>query len=250
MDSPLLVISGMSFVLSFIFALGGVGSALVLIPALTWLGLPFVQARSIALFVNGVSMLGATWSNIRQKRLDYRLGLPIIIASIISAPIGAWAGIRLPTDYVMYAFVAFLTFSGLMILFFNGSKFKDQYREDRPVTGPLLTGVGSGFMSGLLGVGGGGLISPLMILQGFNPKKVTTVTAFAVPFSSFTAFLAYATMGSVSWETLFFAGAAAWTGGYLGTVVMQKNMRPAAVRKFLGCILLLLAIRMIQKMLM
>lgn len=248
MDFSLLVISGMSFILSFIFALGGVGSALVLIPAVTWLGLPFAQARSIGLFVNGVSMMGATWSNIRQKRLDYRLGLPIIIASILLAPVGAWVGIHLPTEYVMYAFISFLTFSGLMILFFNGSKFKDQYREDRPVTGPLLTGVGSGFLSGLLGVGGGGLISPLMILQGFNPKKVATVTAFAVPFSSFTAFLAYAAMGSVSWKTLLFAGVAAWGGGYLGTIVMQKNMRPTTVRKFLGVILLLLAIRMAQKM--
>ncbi len=250
MESSILAISGMSFVLSFIFALGGVGSALVLIPVLSWFGLPFAQARSIGLFVNGVSMAGATWSNIRQKRLDYRLGLPIIIPSILLAPIGAWFGLHLPTQYVMYAFIAFLTFSGLMILFFNGSKYKDQYREDRPVTGPMFTGVGSGFLAGLLGVGGGGLISPLMILQGFNPKKVATVTAFAVPFSSFTAFLAYATMGSVSWETLFFAGAAAWAGGYLGTRVMQKNMHPASVRKFLGCVLLLLAIRMIQKMLL
>ncbi len=250
MNSSLLVITGMSFILSFIFALGGVGSALVLIPTITWLGLPFAEARSIGLFVNGVSMVGATWSNIRQKRLDFRLGLPIIIASIVLAPVGAWVGMHIPTTYVMYAFVAFLSFSGLMILFFNGSKFKDQYREDRPVTGPMLTGVGSGFISGLLGVGGGGLISPLMILQGFNPKKVATVTAFAVPFSSFTAFLAYATMGSVSWKILFFAGTAAWAGGYLGTIVMQKNMRPADVRKFLGGMLLLLAARMIQKMLL
>ncbi len=110
-----------------------------------------------------------------------------------------------------------------MVLFFNGSKFKDQYRNDRPITGPLLTGVGSGLLSGLLGVGGGGLISPLMIHQGFNPKKVATVTAFAGPFSSFTAFLAYATMGSVGWKVPFFAGAAAWVGGYLGTIVRQNK---------------------------
>lgn len=248
MDSSILAITCLSFILSFVFALGGVGSALVLIPAITWLGIPFAEARSIGLFVNGVSMLGATWSNFQQKRLDFRLGLPIIIASIIMAPIGAWVGIHTPTKYVMYAFIAFLSFSGLMILFFNGSKFKDQYREDRPITGPMLTGVGSGFLSGLLGVGGGGLISPLMILQGFNPKKVATVTAFAVPFSSFTAFLAYATMGSVNWRTLFFAGVAAWAGGYLGTIVMQKKMRPAAVRKFLGSMLILLAVLLIQKM--
>ena len=249
MESSIPIITCMSFILSFIFALGGVGSAVILIPALTWFSLPFAEARSIGLFVNGVSMMGATWSNIRQKKLDFRLGLPIIIASIIMAPIGAWVGIHTPTKYVMYAFITFLSFSGLMILFFNGSKFKDQYRDDRPITGPMLTGVGSGFLSGVLGVGGGGLISPLMILQGFNPKKVATVTAFAVPFSSFTAFLAYATMGTVNWQALCFAGVAAWAGGYLGTIVMHKTMPPTAVRKFLGCILLLLAVRMIQKML-
>ncbi len=248
MDSSILAITIISFILSCIFALGGIGSALILIPVTTWLGLPFAEARTLGLFVNGLSMMGATWSNIRKKRLDYKTGVPIIVAAIVLAPFGAWVGLRLPTRYVMYAFIAFLTFSGLMILFFQGSKFKDQYRDDRPIVGPTLTGIAAGFISGLLGVGGGGLISPLMILQGFNPKKVTTITAFAVPFSSFTAFTAYAGMGMVSWKTLIFAGFAAWAGGYLGTVIMQKNMRPAAVRKFLGVCLLLLAARMIQRM--
>ena len=72
----------------------------------------------------------------------------------------------------------------MMMLLFKGSKYKDQYREDRQVIGPLLTGVLAGFLWGFLGFGGGGGISPLMILQGFNPKKVATITAFAVPFSS------------------------------------------------------------------
>lgn len=91
------------------------------------------------------------------------------------------------------------------------------------------------------------MISPLMILQGFNPKKVATVTAFAVPFSSLTAFIAYAAMGSVSVRLLIFAGLAAWGGGYLGTKVMQRNLRPATVKKFLGGVLLLLALKLISQ---
>nr|WP_304083725.1 sulfite exporter TauE/SafE family protein [Maridesulfovibrio ferrireducens] len=87
-----IVIAFISFVLSFLFALGGVGSALVLIPSLTWLGVPFNLARTTGLFVNCLSMLGATYSNIKAKRLDFKLGLPIIISSIVLAPVGAWAG--------------------------------------------------------------------------------------------------------------------------------------------------------------
>ena len=158
------------------------GSALVLIPVLDWIGLPFAQARSVGLFVNGVSMIGATYSNIRNKRLNFRLGVPIILSSTLLAPLGAWTGHLIPTRCLLIVFITFLCFAGIMMLFFRGAKYADQYREDKPVVGPLLTGVLAGFLSGLPGVGGGGVLSPLMILQGFNPKKVATITAFALTF--------------------------------------------------------------------
>ncbi|WP_320169505.1 sulfite exporter TauE/SafE family protein [Maridesulfovibrio sp.] len=245
MDTLTIAISLLSFALSFIFALGGVGSALVLIPTLVWLGIPFNLARPTGLFVNALSMSGATYSNFREKRLDLKLGIPIVVSSVAIAPLGAWVGHLLPGHYVMYAFIAFLCFSGLMMMFFKKSKYENQYREDRPFTGPFLVGVLAGFFSGLLGVGGGGIISPLMIMQGFNPKKVATVTAFSVPFSSITAFAAYALMGSISVRLLIFAGLAAWAGGYMGTGFMHNRMKPGTVKKCLGAVLLLLAARLL-----
>ncbi|WP_028583146.1 sulfite exporter TauE/SafE family protein [Desulfogranum mediterraneum] len=245
MDFLTLIVALLSFGLSFVFALGGVGSALVLIPVLTWLGIPFIQARPIGLFVNGVSMLGATFSNIRQKRLDYRLGLPIILASALLAPVGALVGHQVSARAVLLVFIAFLFFSGMMILFFKGASHSDRYREDLSLFGRLLVGVAAGFFSGLLGVGGGGVISPLLIIQGVHPKKVTTITAFAVPFSSFSAFLTYLAMGSVSWTILAVAGLSAWCGGYLGTMVMHQRMRPGTVRRILGVVLLLLGLRLL-----
>lgn len=243
MESHILIIVFLSFGLSFIFALGGVGSAVILIPALSWIGVPFNLARTTGLFVNCVSMLGATWSNFRQKTLDVKLGLPIIVSSIVMAPVGAWAGHFLPTRTLLFVFIGFLFFSGAMMIFFKGSKYKDQYREDRPVAGPLGVGLLAGLFSGLLGVGGGGIISPLMVVQGFNPKKVAMVTAFSVPFSSFSAFVTYAAMGSVSVKILVYAGLAAWTGGYLGTRVMQKKMKPQSVKRLLGVVLILIGIK-------
>mgnify|MGYP001549760346 CR=1 FL=1 len=248
MDLTTLLVIALAFCLSFIFALGGVGSALSLIPCLTWLGIPFSEARAVGLFVNTISMAGATYSNIRAKRLSYRLGLPIIIASVITAPLGAWLGLYIPADIVLITFICFLLFSGTMIIFFKGSAYGDQDRQDNPVIGPMLTGAAAGLLSGLLGVGGGGLIGPLMILQGFNPKKVATITAFAVLFSSFTAFLTYAAMGSVPWMLLLYGGIAAWAGGYLGTAVMHKKLKSSAVRKTLGGMLFILAIKMISKL--
>ncbi|EIM63885.1 sulfite exporter TauE/SafE family protein [Desulfobacter postgatei] len=248
MASNILIISLLSFVLSFIFALGGVGAAVILIPALSWVGVPFNLARPTGLFVNCVSMLGATWSNFREKKLDVKLGLPIIASSIVMAPVGAWAGHFLPTQTLLLSFIVFLFFSGSMMIFFKGSKYADQYREDRPLAGPLCVGTLAGIVSGLLGVGGGGIISPLMLVQGFNPKKVAMVTALSVPFSSFSAFITYAAMGSVSSKILIFAGLAGWFGGYLGTKVMQKKMKPQSVKRLLGGVLILIGIKSLWSM--
>jgi len=134
------------------------------------------------------------------------------------------------------------------MIFFKSSKYENQYRKNRPVAGPLGVGILAGFVSGLLGVGGGGIISPLMIIQGFSPKKVATVTAFSVPFSSFSAFITYAAIGSVSVKILIFAGLAAWAGGYLGTKVMQRRMKAQSVKQLLGAILILIGIKFLWSM--
>lgn len=70
------------------------------------------------------------------------------------------------------------------------------------------------------------------------------VTAFSVPFSSFTAFIAYAAMGSVSLKIMAFAGMAAWGGGYLGTKFMQTKMHPQTVKRILGGALFLIALKL------
>jgi len=242
-----ITISILAFILSFIFALGGVGSAVVLVPIMFTLGIPINEAKPTGLFINTISLLAASFSNIKNKRVDLKLGLPIIISSMLLAPVGAYLSLFINKKIVMIIFILFLIFSSMVMFFFNAKKYENKFREDRPFGILLFTGSFAGIISGLLGVGGGGLISPLLVLSGFNPKKVATVTALVVPFSSLTGFLAYLKMGHVNIQLLIFAGLAAYLGGYFGTHFMHLKMKPATVKKFLGAILLVLAIRLILK---
>jgi len=239
-----LLIPILAFALSFVFALGGVGAAIALVPTLDWLGVPLMLAKPTGLLSNTLSMTGASIHNIKAKKLDFRLGIPIIVSSFLLAPLGAWCSHLISRHIVLALFALFLTFSGLILIFFRGVKFQDQFRDDQPLLAPAVIGAVAGFLSGLLGVGGGSLIAPLMIWLGFNPKKVAVITAFVVPFSSLSGLITYLSMGSVDWAMMLPAAVAAYFGGVLGTKVMHAKFKPGTVKKFLGILLLLLALKM------
>jgi len=241
-----LLIFGISMVAAFIFALGGVGAAIVLIPILVMMGIPVNVAKPVGLFYNTVSLSSASVNNIRNKRLDFRIGIPIIIFSFIFAAIGAYISKYFSRNALLWLFVAFLVFSGFMFLF-HKKKDESQYRTDRPYVKLSLIGAFAGLLSGLLGIGGGGVISPLMLMLGYNPKKIAAITAFVVPFSSFSGFLTYWAMGSVNWEIVLVASTGGIIGAVVGTLFMQKKLNPQTVKKILGIILLIMAVKLIWK---
>jgi len=244
MDYLILIIS---FVAAFVFALGGVGAAIILIPILISFGIPINIAKPVGLFYNTISLSSASVSNIKNRRLDFRMGLPIIVFSFLFAIVGAYTSKFIPTKIVLFLFIAFLLFSGLMFLFFKSQK-KEKYREDVPYITLSLIGAFAGLLSGLLGVGGGGIISPLMLMLGFNPKKIAAVTAFVVPFSSFSGFLTYWSMGSVDWHLLVIVSLGGIGGATLGTMFMHNKLQARTVKKILAVILLLMAVKMLFKL--
>ncbi|NJE03511.1 sulfite exporter TauE/SafE family protein [Thermococcus sp. MV11] len=228
-----------AFVLSIIFSIGGVGSAIAIVPVMGWLGVPLMTAKPAGLFINTLSMLSATVKNIKAGKLDHRFGLPILIVATVMAPLGAYAGKFIPHRIVLVIFVAFLLYSGTMMLFFRPKARKG---GNHVVEGSLIGGI-AGFLGGLLGVGGGGIISPALILLGYEPKKVASTTALVVFFSSLSGFLTYWRMGALNWELLLWVSIPAIAGGWLGTHLMHFRMSSEQVKKVIGVIMYLIALK-------
>ncbi len=241
-----IIIFIITLVAAFIFSLGGIGAAIILIPILVSFGIPINSAKPIALFSNMISLAGATVSNIKNKRLDFKTGIPIIIFSFLFAIVGAYISQFIQEKIIIIIFILFLLFSSFMFLFFKKKK-RDSYRTDRPYFILSLIGAFAGLLAGLLGIGGGSVISPLMLMLGFNPKKIVTITAFVVPFSALSGFLTYWAMGSVNWRILIIVSSAAIIGATAGTIYMQKKLDANSVKKILAIILLIVAAKLIFK---
>ena len=240
-------LAAISFFAALIFSLGGVGAAIILIPIMDAFGIPISVAKPVGLFYNTISLTGASINNIKNKRLDSKLGIPIIIFSFLFAIIGAYLSKYISSHIVLLMFVFFLLFSGFMFLFFKNKK-ESNHREDIPYFSLSLIGAVAGLISGMLGIGGGGIISPLLLMMGFNPKKITTITAFVVPFSSLSGFLTYWSIGTVDWRLLIITSLSGVAGATIGTIFMQKRLNPKIVKKILAIILLIMAVKMGLKM--
>ncbi len=238
-----LYLAAISFLAAFVFSLGGIGAAIILIPIMDTFGMPISVAKPVGLFYNTISLAGASINNIKNKRLDFKLGIPIIIFSFVFASIGAYLTKFIATRVVLLLFVCFLVFSGFMFLFFKNKNGAD-FRDDIPYLPLSLIGAVAGLISGLLGIGGGGIISPLLLMMGFNPKKITTITAFVVPFSSLSGFLTYWSIGAVNWRLLIITSLAGVAGATIGNIFMQKRLNPKVVKKILAVILLIMAVKM------
>lgn len=111
---------------------------------------------------------------------------------------------------------------------------------------PLLAiGAGVGVISGMLGVGGGSLLMPALILLGHDAKKAARAIGFVIPFSTAGAFLTYLSFTEMDWTLLGVVAVAAILGGYIGATILHRGLNEAQVKKLIAALLLALAVKLL-----
>ena len=73
----------LTLALSTLFAMGGVGAAVALVPTFGMLGMALDLAKAIGLFVNSVSTMSASVMNAARGVLDIRFALPLAVSMMI-----------------------------------------------------------------------------------------------------------------------------------------------------------------------
>jgi uncharacterized membrane protein YfcA len=240
-----IIASGFVFVFTVVLTIAGVGSAFIVIPTFYWLGIPLTEAMAVGLLLNAISMTFASINYIRYRLVLFSTAVPIIVLSIIFSPLGAWSTRYFPKNTLILLFVLFLIFAGSMMLFYKPEK------KARIVPGgkkELTTGIGlgivAGYLGGLLGVGGGNFIVPVLVWLGFDPKKASATTSFIVVFSSLAGFLGHAATDSVNWQLLVFSLFGSVAGAIIGSHLMHKRLNAQQVKKVIGVVLYVIALKM------
>jgi len=239
--SEYLLYGGLTFVLSILFSMGGAGSGIALIPILNFLGLDFTLAKALGLFAGASTTITSSLMNIKRKVVEYRFVLPLASMMILFAPLGAYYSQFIDEDIVKFIFMLMLFYSASIMMF--GKKKALVHIQASWVL--FLVGSVIGFIAGLLGVGGGNILIPLLILLGFDSKKVAITVSFVVPFSALGSFFTYASYIPLDWNLLVIIALSAIIGGYIGNHLMHFKLDQAQIKKLMATILYLLTFKIL-----
>lgn len=220
-----------------VLALTGAGGTIVAVPLLmAVLHLTITEAAPIALFAVCLSSGVAAILAHRQGNVRYRTAGFIAITGIVTAPLGIWLAQKLPNVPLIIVFASVLCYVAINML--RQSKLQ-QDRADLPsdIASPCrlsyehgrliwnwpcaralaLSGAIAGFLSGLLGVGGGFVVIPALRKATDLPMPSILATALAVvALVSATGVAAAVFIGSINWPVALPFAAGALTGMLIG----------------------------------
>jgi uncharacterized membrane protein YfcA len=234
----------LTFIFTALLTIAGVGAAFILIPVFIALHIDIHVAMAVALLLNSIAMSFASYSYIKSKLVLWKVAIPILIVATALSPVGAYVSQGLNAQILKWLFVGFLIFAGLMMLFYEPRERDVESSMSKQLIYGISIGAVAGFLGGLLGVGGGNIIIPVLVWMGINPKKASATTAFIVIFSSLSGFLGHATLGSIDIKLLVITAVASALGAVLGAWLMTEKLKRKQVKLIIGIVLIGIAAKM------
>jgi len=224
-------------VVALLYSAVGHGGASGYIALMTIWGIEVATVRSTALVLNGFVSLIAFIQYYRQGHFKWSLTFPFLITSVPFAFLGAMIAIDSALYKKILGVILIISVIRLLVSFHQ----KEGPLREMNLWLAMLAGATIGFLSGMIGIGGGIILSPLILLAGWAGIKNTSATSALFILINSIAGLAGVWMKdqfSFSSQTVIWVGVAiagALAGAYWGS-------RLAAVKQMRYILALVLAI--------
>ena len=237
------------FLISLVLTMVGLGGGLIFSPLFIILGFVKSEAASASLFLNLIAAASAAYTYSRKKMVDFSLAIPLIISSSLAAPIGSYLNVRIDVKPFLMIMAFVLALAGVRMLISPGGDVKaGTMGSSKKIIGGIGIGACIGVLAGLLGIGGGVFIVPLLIYVMKTPTKIAAASStFIVCFSSLTGFLGYASMETINWLFILPAAIASFAGGQVGARIMSAKLKGKSIQVIFSIILFVLCAKLLHQ---
>ncbi len=260
----LTILAAGMFVVALVFSMLGQGGGVLYTPIQVWSGIDFHIAATTSLFLIMVTSLSATTVYRKAKRVDWPLAIVLETVSVLGGLTGGLASERFSGPILMVLLAGVITLAAVFMV-------RDFDRDrDRPrpnsfcgwrrrlgeeeycvnLLRALPISFVAGTVSGLVGVGGGILKVPMMVLLfGIPMEFAVGSSAFMVGLTAAGGFAGHVASGHWDWRASLILAVAVFVGGQIGARV-SIGVDRKKIKKGFGWFLFAIATLMCAKALL
>jgi len=208
--------------------------------------IPYFIFPVIALSCNIIVVSGNCFNYIRAGNLNLKLLIPYLVSSIPLAYIGG----SLPIEKKLFEILLFLVLATAgTLLLFNFKSYNDREESYQKIPIPISIVIGGilGFISGVVGIGGGIFLSPILFLiRADRPKYIITTASLFILINSISGIIGQLTKNTVLTEiqNYWYLLAGVLIGGQIGNFLNLKIFPTRFLALVTGILVLFVAVRM------
>lgn len=245
MDSHILLyLVPIFFLIALLYSMIGQGGGSAYLAALALTNIQYQNIPPAALACNIAVTVSTVYHFVKEGHLKYRLIVPFLITSIPAAFIGGT--ISIPEKIFKFLLIIILVLISLRTFFWKeGNKnvilpsIKTAY-----IWGPVI-GLILGLISGIIGIGGGILLLPAILLLGWGDAKQGAVAGgIFTLINSVSALLGHGVKGIIDINLMVPLLIAVVIGGQIGSRLGARKLSAQTVQKVFAVILFGVAIRL------
>ena len=240
------ILSILFFIAAILYSSVGFGGGSTYLALLLIWGVPYTIFPIIALSCNIIVVSGNCYNYIRAGNLNLKLLIPYLIGSIPLAFIGG----SLPIEKKFFEILLFLVLSvaGFLLLI-NFKSYDDKRKSYKsiPYFVSVIIGAILGFISGIVGIGGGIFLSPILfIIRVARPKHIITAASLFILINSVFGIIGQLTKNLNFDEvySFFYLLIAVLIGGQIGNYLNLKIFPTRLLALITSSLVLFVAIRM------
>ncbi len=256
----------LGFFVGVVASMTGIGGGTLIVPALSILyEFTSQQAVGTSLAVIIFTSVGSTYAYSRQKRIDYKVGAVSTVTTMPGAVLGAYLTSFISSSLLGTIFSVFLMFLALCMLFNRPISFpkifmnigslkrrlvdsnNNVFEYEANISSTFVLSFFGGISSGLLGIGGGALIVPILNIAAGLPIHISVATSmFIMIFTSLAGVATHFQLNNVKFEHSVYIAIGAVIGAQVGARVAKK-VSAKFLTIFFGLVLMIVSVRLLVK---
>ncbi|MCB0739179.1 MAG: sulfite exporter TauE/SafE family protein [Bacteroidetes bacterium] len=243
------LIAPIFFGIAFLYAMAGFGGGSSYLAIMSLFGVDFNLMRLAAYFCNISVVSGNLINYIKEQLLPFKLAFPLVAISIPAAFVG---GLIELTERSFFIILGGALIIAAALLFKQTFNQKIRQAKKFPKAVYLVIGAAVGYVSGLVGIGGGIFLAPIMHLMRLaSAKKIAAIASFYILVNSVAGLSGRIISEGIPVGTMSILPLVALTilGGQLGNKLSIKKLNPVALKRLTAILIFYVGIRVLNQQL-